>query len=477
MQYFILLLLTTLFSVFHFTERPKILPPFMMFLPEVLAAVALLYVVISGSRTRFQNVRAEYWLVFGCIGALILCGIFANSVAPGPIFAGMRYYLRAIPLFFLPAVFAFSDKQIRTQLRYLTLICLVQLPLAVYERLHVIDQGRWSGDSVVGSTEDSSALSIILISAVCVLVAMHMRGFIGRKMTVALFFVMLLPTTINETKATLILLPIGLLLTMLIAAPPNRRLRVVFGASALMVVFFALFAPIYDYLERGNPYRVPITDFFLDPANFERYIDNHADAGSTHVARLDGIKVPLNFLVREPSQFAFGVGIGNASHSQLGEQFTGVYYVRFGRFELSNLSTFLLELGIAGTALVFVLYWMVFKDSLFVARMDPGLMGAIAAAWAGVAAMTVMCMPYKTSYVFPSLSFLFWYFSGLVAARRMQLVTQAREAAAAAAIPRIATKPATPGVPAPAPASVPAGATGRVRSPTRSPARSPARSN
>ena len=38
--------------------------------------------------------------------------------------------------------------------------------------------------------------------------------------------------------------------------------------------------------------------------------------------------------------------------------------------------------------------------------------------------MTVVCMPYKTSYVFPSLSFLFWYFAGMVAARRTELVKQ-----------------------------------------------------
>jgi hypothetical protein len=437
MQYTFLALLLSIFSVIHFTEHPKVLPPQVAFVPEILAALVLLYVVIAGSRSRFQYVRGEYWLAFGGIAAVIICGIFANSVAPGPIFAGLRYYLRAMPLFFLPAVYVFSEKQIRQQLRWLTVICLIQLPLAVRERLHVIDQGRWSGDSVVGSVEDSSALSIILISAVCVLTAMAMRQQISRKMFFALFFILLFPTTINETKATLILLPIGLLITMLVSAPPHRRLRVFFAASALLMLFFAAFAPIYDYLERGNPYRIPITDFFMDPANLQRYLDNHADAGSAHVARMDGMKVPLQFLVKEPSQLAFGVGIGNASHSQLGEQFTGRYYLQFSKFLLSSMSSFLLELGLLGTGLVFVLYWLVFKDSLAVARIDRGMMGAIAAAWAGITAMTVIAMPYKTTYVFPSLSFLFWYLSGLIAARRMYLV-RSRESEQAAAVQPIA---------------------------------------
>jgi hypothetical protein len=438
MQYLVLAMLLSVFSVIHFTEHPKVLPPYFAFVPEILGALVLLYVVIAGSRSRFRYVRAEYWLAFGGIAAVIICGIFANAVGPGPIFAGIRYYLRAMPLFFLPAVYVFSEQQIRQQLRWLTVICLIQLPLAVRERLHVIDQGRWSGDSVVGTVEDSSALSIILISAVCVLTAMAMRQQISRKMFFILFFILLLPTTINETKATLILLPIGLLITALVSAPPHRRTRVLFLSSALLMVFFAIFAPIYDYLERSNPYRIPITEFFTDPQNFMRYLDNHADAGSTHVARMDGLKVPLQFLVKEPSHFAFGVGIGNASHSQLGEQFTGQYFLHFSKFLLSSMSSFLLEIGILGTGLVFVLYWLIFRDSLTVARVDRGMMGAIAAAWAGITAITVIAMPYKTTYVFPSLSFLFWYMSGMVAARRMYLA-RSHESEPAAAVQPMAT--------------------------------------
>jgi hypothetical protein len=144
----------------------------------------------------------------------------------------------------------------------------------------------------------------------------------------------------------------------------------------------------------------------------------------------------LNYLVKEPSRLAFGLGIGNASHSQLGEQFTGQYHVQFDRFELSSMSMFLLELGLIGTLLVFVLHWLIWRDSLIVARTDKGLMGAIAASWAGITAIMVLAVPYKTCYVFQSLSFLFWYFSGLVAARRMILLEgQAQVQAVAATVP------------------------------------------
>jgi hypothetical protein len=451
MQYLLLLILLVVPSITHFTEKLKVLPPSLSYLPEVLAGLVVVYVVVAGARSRFQFVRGEYWLVFGAVAAIIVCGIFANSVGPGPIFAGLRYYLRPIPLFFLPAVYLFTEKQIRQQLRWLTLICIAQLPFAVRERMLVIAANRTSGDSVVGSFEDSSCLSIILICAVCVLTAMTVRGLISRKLFLPLFLIMLLPTTINETKATLILLPIGLLVTMLLASPPTQRIRVAAYAALLFVGFAAIFAPIYEYLQRNTPYHVPITTFFTDPNAFMRYVDNNADSGSQHVGRLDAIVVPTRFLAEDPSRFAFGLGIGNASHSQLGSQFTGDFYPRFETFLLSSLTTFLLELGVLGTGLVFVLYWMIFRDSVVVARSDTGALGAVAAAWAGVAVIAAISMPYKTTYTFPSLSYLFWYLSGVVAARRMILLRGFETEAAHAPMP---SQQLSPAASQPSPAAV-----------------------
>lgn len=441
MQYLVLLTLLVAPSITHFTEKVKVLPPSLSYIPEILAGLVVVYVVVAGARTRFQYVRGEYWLAFGAVAAIIVCGIFSNTVGPGPIFAGLRYYLRPIPMFFLPAVYLFSEKQIRQQLRWLTLICILQLPFAVRERMLVISAGRTSGDSVVGTFEDSSCLSIILICAVCVLTAMSVRGLISRKVFLPLFLILLLPTTINETKATLILLPIGLLVTMLVASPPRQRIRVAAYAALLFVGFAAIFAPIYEYLQRNTPYHVPITTFFTDPNAFMRYVDNNADSGSAHVGRLDAIVVPARFLAEDPSRFAFGVGIGNASHSQLGSQFTGDYFPRFERFLLSSMTTFLLELGVLGTGLVFVLYWMIFKDSIMVARSDFSPFGALAAAWAGVAVIAAISMPYKTTYTFPSLSYLFWYLSGVVAARRMILLRGSESAAVNPATPTLQVTP------------------------------------
>jgi hypothetical protein len=60
-------------------------------------------------------------------------------------------------------------------------------------------------------------------------------------------------------------------------------------------------------------------------------------------------------------------------------------------------------------------------DTVAVSRRDNGLVGSIATGW--VAAMIIMTVSlfYVTSHAFESLSYVFWFFSGLIAAKRMQL--------------------------------------------------------
>lgn len=421
MHYLILAVIIAASLIDQLTAH-HVLPKPLAFLPEALSGIAILYVVAIGARQRFQYVRAQYWLVFGAMAAVMVCGAIANSVVPGPLVAGMRYYLRAIPFFFLPAVYEFKDWQIRQQLRLLLLVGVLQLPVAIYQRMIVMRQFRFSGDSVVGTLVDSSVLSIYLICAVCILTALFLRQRVSKVTYFALFFYLLAATTINETKGTLILLPIGLLTVVLVGAPAAKRLRIFALTVALFIGFLAGFIPIYDYLERNNPYYIGIEQFFTNEKKVDQYLDTHSGVGThTQAGRIDAIVVPLSRLSRDPVQLAFGLGIGNASHSSLGPQFIGEYYPLYAGFLVSSFSIFILEIGTLGTALVFVLYWMIFRDSTALARTEDSLTGWIAIGWSGIVALVVVATPYKNMHIYVSLSYLFWYFSGIIAARRMRL--------------------------------------------------------
>jgi hypothetical protein len=81
----------------------------------------------------------------------------------------------------------------------------------------------------------------------------------------------------------------------------------------------------------------------------------------------------------------------------------------------------ILELGVLGLALVLLTCYLIYRDARVVAASDDGLMGALAAGWAGVAAVVVVATFYKTTIASDALSYLFWYFSGLVSAHRVRL--------------------------------------------------------
>jgi hypothetical protein len=410
------------------------------FVPELMAVLLALAVFFEGVRKGFPYVATKYWIVFGSLAFIVICGILTNSVGSGPVFAGIRVYVRALPLFFIPAVFNFSEEQIKTQVKVMLGVGLMQVPIACYQRYVIWAAGRFSGDDVRGTAADSGILSIILICMALVVLGAYMRKQITASRFFPLFFLLLLPTMINETKATVILLPIGLMTTIVAGSPPGRRMKVMATGMALLVAFGAILVPVYDWTAEKNPYKNEqhLMDFFTNQKEMDRYMNAKGTAGigSRHaVRRGDALRVPLEYLSKDPVKLAFGLGIGNASHSNMGQQFEGTYFDLFQFFAVLSVSTFMLELGIFGLGLVFVLYALLFFDAIAVARQDKSLMGTIAAGWIGVMPVIALATFYTQIHTFTMLSFLFWYFSGFVAARRAQLAAAPAPAPAPMAAP------------------------------------------
>jgi hypothetical protein len=399
--------------------RWAILPGGSQYLPELLSVFALIAVVVLGVRSRFANVAPKYWIIFGTTLLIIACGIIANTVASGPVFAGLRNYLRAIPWFFVPAVFMFTEEHLRTQLKLLLLIGILQIPFAVEQMVRTLARGShaFTGDWIVGTLMLSHTLSIFLVSGICVAAALVARQKIRPRHFVVFFLLLLFPTTINETKATFLLLPLGLFATFLSAASPARRMRTLASAVAVVALFAAVFIPTYDYIRKDRPYSVPITEFLTDSERMERYLWTKEGVGTVReVGRIASIVVAWEQVASGPTSLAFGYGIGNVSDSALGKGFVGRYFNVLGPFAKISLSLILLELGLIGLVLVLALMWQIASDSRTVARRTDGVVGALAAGWVGVTLIMVAATLYIPVIAQSSLSYLFWFFSGVVAA-------------------------------------------------------------
>jgi hypothetical protein len=403
------------------------LPPIARFVPELMSAAVILYVLVAGTRDRFRLVAPKYWLIFGAMTVVILCGIIDNSPGAGPVISGMRFYFRAAPFFLLAAVLPMSEEQIMRQLKLLLGLAFIQLPIAGYQRWLVYDAGKFSGDSVQGTLMDSGILSMFLICGVLILTGLLLKRRISTFRYIVLFLILLVPTTINETKVTVVFLPLGLFVTLIVGAEPGKRLRYAGMALAVLVAFGAIFVPVYNMFEERDPYKVEIVDFFSNPQELGKYLagtGQRATAGlGTHksVHRGEAITFPLQYLSKDPALLAFGLGLGNVSPSNLGRNFQGSYYSLFKNILVISFAYFVLEFGLFGVILIGILFWTVFSDSLAIARSDDGLLGAVAAGWTGVVAVFLISTVYNDFHYFTSVTFLYWYISGIICARRVSM--------------------------------------------------------
>lgn len=424
MQNLILLMIVVLTTV-PFLVKLNLLPSKADFLPEIIGAAILVAFIALGVRQQFRYVRPVYWFVLGAILVNMICGVVVNHVDAGPVFAGIRTYFRAIPLFLLPAVYAFSEGQVERQLSLLLKIALVQVPIAAFQRM----QPYVTGDSVYGTLVISSFLSMFLMCVACVLTGFYFRGRLSAGRYLVLLVLVLAPTTFNETKGTLILLPLALFVTAIVGTTRGFRLKRTLAAGALSVLFLAVFIPIYDYSQKDYSTEYmhggrTISEYFVE-GRIERYLYGGAQgvgaSRQVEVRRLDALVIPIQYLAKDPVRLVFGLGIGNASHSALGRTYTGHYFHLFEFFLLHSASRLILETGLLGLGLVLYLLWVIAGDARKVARYDSGVVGALAVGWVGCVVVLAFGLFWKDVIASAPLGYLFWYFSGLVVAQRMRL--------------------------------------------------------
>lgn len=404
------------------------LPGSARFLPEMLSALVVVVVVVLGVRDRFRYVRVEFWAIFVALLLSMVAGVVANAVDSGPVFAGIRAYLRAVPLFFLAAVYPFSDREVRQQLTALLVVALVQAPLAAYQKMHELSFGNTSGDAVYGTFGNAGVVSVFLFAVACVITGFYVRRLIGVWAWGTLMILTLLPTAINETKAIVFMLPAALLVTFWVGAPPSRRLRSLGSALAVIVALGAIIVPTFDYLQAQRPESegggFTLYEFFTNERQLDRYVNARSEELGGAPGRGLAYRLAIDSALEDPVAAVFGRGIGNASKSSLGQGFSGEFDSRFRLIIQSSGILFLVELGLLGIVLLLLLHALVLFDASALARSSAGMWGALGVGWAGVTTVVVLSCLYTDPVVSPGISYLYWYFSGLLAAHRVRATLQ-----------------------------------------------------
>lgn len=436
------LLFGAVFSLDYLALRLNVIPRGATWIPEALAAIALLMVLLKLAVDRRIDLSPKYVVLGGSFIALAAVGIIINSVQPGTIFAGVRNYFKFVPFFLLPIAFCYSAQHTQRFLRVLVVLAVSQLPLAVYQRLFQF-KGVLTGDVIAGTLVISSVLSMFLIASIAVLVAYYLKGYIRSGRFLVLLALLFLPATLNETKSTLVLFPLALFLPILLLPEGRAKWRyiVLSGVATLiaMVVFFA----IYDHfmMPRKNE---GLVEFIGSKDRIVHYLYGGAAAANSaeidgrerplglgyslpeeRVERIDSVVLPLRVLSADPVKLLVGLGVGNVSDSYVAAlKGHYVHYLELGA-QRSTLSQLLWETGVIGALLAVMFLVCVFRDAMFMRR-DDGVNGALALGWTAVTAIALVALPYKNLLLFNVLGYLFAFFAGHVAGMRVRVEREQR---------------------------------------------------
>ncbi len=429
------MLLYILFSVVFisdFTQQGLVIPKAIRLLPEVVSLLGTFAVVGLVSKNKMLSLSTKYWIFFLIFAVHLLNGIVINDTPTGAIVAGLRVYLKYIPFFVLPLVYEFSEDQIQRQMKVLLTLLVFQLPIALMQKLFIATNE--SGDWIRGTFSTSSILSTMLISGIAILFALYLRKRIP-SFQFAIFFVLLLaPAMFNETKGTLILLPIAMFVPLYFDRDEAGNKRNILPFTFAIVFVMGTFVTVYDtfwgqrYEQQGGS----VVDFFTSDALIRYlaprsggFVEEDREQGPT--GRIDKILISLANLQRDPVLVVGGLGMGNVTPSPV-DFLSGDYqeYEQEGLVSTS-FAYLLLETGILGVILSYIFLYMVFRDSLYISR-QRDLSGALGLGWMAVVCIVGLTFFYKNTIEQNAMMYLFWFYSGCVVSRRFRLERSATEA-------------------------------------------------
>ena len=418
-------------------EQMPGLPARVQYVPDLVVAfvgsIVVARIVLLG---RIGLLPLRYWLVFVGFLYVVVCGSILNHLSADVAVAGIRYYFKYVPLFLLPFAFDYSEKDIKRLFGVVTVLALVQVPVAFHQRFFEFAT-ELSGDNVRGTTGSSGGLAVLGVALVLVVFALYLDSRISSIRAGTLGMLFLAPASLAEVKVVPIFFFFGVLAVLLSRRSRLGTSRIIGGAcgAALLIgsfvlVYNALYAEARhgDYIELVASKDRALSHYMykgMDALPF-RTMSERKDlvakpirfrTDPRQVGRFDSLWLPFSALLpSEAMKLLVGVGIGN-TFSTFGD---GAQFL-FVRDELgggmTTVTQLIWETGIFGALFFVMTIALVGIDSLKVS-VDKGFIGTVGAAWVGVITVVGVELIYHSMFGIPILASLFFLFSGIVTASR-----------------------------------------------------------
>lgn len=415
-------LFAALFTIDYLHNILKIIPKAFTWLPELIALFMCVIIILRIALYKDIKISVQYLILVFCYVLNLLCGIVLNSVPSDAIILGLRDYFLFLPFFLFPLVYEFTDQQIKKQLHFLLILLYFQVPLALYQRLFLF-KTTYTGDVVTGTFWGPTPLSLLIIAGICIFYAFYLRNSISLKTFLFASFVLFIPAMINETKATVFLLPAGLISASFLekSQKPFSKIKniffLVFILGLMLTVFTIFYNTFYKDEEKSKGGLLSHLESIYKGKSYLYWGERSEDESNRKVGRIDAIVLAYKELSNDIGTMFFGMGMGNAHSTDisiLGEQKIDVNEEYGG--ERNVISSMLWETGFLGLLLYLVFLFLFLRDTISLKKSDD-FFGTFAIGWISIISIMFINLIYKNTFRMNQINLLFFYFSGLVASK------------------------------------------------------------
>jgi hypothetical protein len=346
-------------------------------------------------------------------------------------FSAVKRYFQYWGVMFILATVAFAPRLVRRWLLFMLLLAMVQLPLAIYQRIVLMPLRLNMPDSVVpvdiiaGTFEgsitggaNSNVMAFFLIAVIAGLLAAYRESMLKRTTLWLLLAIVSAPLALGETKLVVVLLPAALLI---VFADLVRKRPFAFGAGAIAtLVVIGVLAYSYVALQATEG-REGMTFEQRIEENLEYNFGSRGYFGGASLNR--GNVVPFwwnEHGAKDPAGTVFGHGLG-ASFGARGSDQMGHMDRKYPGYSigLTTMSALLWDVGLLGTGLFLMMFLAAFLAAgRLTARASPGLDRAMCRTLQAVLMMIpAMLFALDLHLLAPSLQVLTAFTLGLIAWR------------------------------------------------------------
>jgi hypothetical protein len=387
--------------------------------PELLSLIVFLCGLIYFCVVKKVVIVPKYLWLLMFVSLYFICNVALNSVPAGAIIGGLRRYLKFLPLFFFPLVYEFSDEEFLQKLKLILGLSLLQFPIAFAQRF-VLHTSMATGDVVRGTMSSSGILSIFLNCALAILLSFYLRKKISLFLFLSMAFLLFCPMLINETKSTLLLLPISIFIPVLFIKVDKGKFKKVIVMSFLSMGMMTIFITAYNHFWGASQSEEMGIETFLQK-RASGYLYKELEAGSTdkEAGRLDSIAWAYQELSDDPMKLIFGLGMGNVGPSLI-SSFAGEYTKGYENYavDMTTITYLMWEIGIFGILLLLLFFFFLLIDSFALRNSKNEIVSIVSTGWIAVVFLMTFSLVYKNLLTQNVLGFLFFMLSGYLVSKK-----------------------------------------------------------